>query len=151
MAYASVENLYSIYGKEHIDRLLPNQEDGEVDTKPFEIALSNASSEIDMMLAVRYETPVAKPPAILVEWTCTIAFYKRSQDYGVGGLTDEIRKRYEDILTALKLLVKGQSNIPDFVEKDGSKETVEDKVYIESNVDKTGINRLFTRRKMTGL
>ncbi|MFL1781434.1 hypothetical protein ABSA28_01159 [Candidatus Hepatincolaceae symbiont of Richtersius coronifer] len=54
---------------------------------------------------------------LLKEWVCIIDFYKLSTDYGAG-LTEERRKRYEDILRYLKDIVKGDAEIPELINQE---------------------------------
>lgn len=147
MAYAELKDLQEIYGNNEILKLLPNKED----TSPFVRALESASSEIDLYISKRYKTPLTEVPAIITEWTCAIAFYKRSFEYGTG-LTEERRKRYDDIFVRLADISTGKGTIPelDKQNEEGETETYpKGKKHVELMQDRR--SRIFTRRTMEGL
>ena len=142
--YASIKDLHDTFGETNIKNLLVD----EGDDTPFIQGLKNASSEIDGYLNKRYKTPLKVVPNIVKEWTCTIAYYKRSLEYGTG-LTEEKRKRYEDIFRYLKDIAKGEANIPELENDQGQTEKPDGIVSII--VDKNNPKRVITRRQMNGL
>ncbi|MFL1781463.1 DUF1320 domain-containing protein [Candidatus Hepatincolaceae symbiont of Richtersius coronifer] len=106
--YAEIVDLYLMYGENNLKQLLHDK----ANISPLNRALENASSEIDGYLNKRYKTPLLHVPNLVKEWVCIIAFYKLSTDYGAG-LTEERRKRYEDIFRYLKDIAKGDAEIPE--------------------------------------
>ncbi len=144
MAYATLDDLYQTYTGGEVKKLLPDKED----PRPLIRALENASSEIDGYINKRYKTPLKTVPAIINEWTCTIAFYKRSLEYGKS-LTEERRKRYEDIFRYLTDINNGKATIPELENKEGGTEAPKGKGQIKLIQDRR--SRLFSRRTMEGL
>lgn len=145
MAYATLDELIATFGEHNLSPLLVD-ENG--DLSPFNQWLENASSEIDGYLNARYKTPLKLVPSIVKEWTCSIAYYKRSLEYGTG-LTEEKRKRYDDIFKYLRDIVKGMATIPELENAEGEPTKPEGKVALI--LDENNPSRVITRRAMDGL
>ena len=144
MAYATIDDLYLMYGETNVKNLLVD----EGDLTPFTQGLKNASSQIDGYLNKRYKTPLKAVPDIVKEWTCSIAYYKRSLEYG-SGLTEEKRKRYDDIFKYLKDIAKGDANIPELENESG--ETTKPEGVLSIMLDGNNSSRVISRRNMNGL
>ena len=94
MAYATLDQLVSLFGAEEIRTLSDRRGTGELDETVISDALERASSEVDSYLADRYATPLSgsEPiPPVVVSVTGDIARYRLT-----GGDirdTDPIRER----------------------------------------------------------
>jgi phage gp36-like protein len=141
MSYATPEDIYAIYGEANVKQLLNNK----ADTSPLLRALKNASSEIDGYLNKRYRTPLVTVPALVNEWACIIAFYKMSTDYGKG-LSEERRKRYDDIFKYLLNISAGKAVIPELEGEDGEIVAPEGKETIK--LADSNNRRAISRRQM---
>lgn len=112
--YATITDARIFYSANEIDLLIYN-EDGSLDEEAFNRALKSASSEIDVYLSKRYQTPISKEydviPEIVKEWTVIVAVYKRSRELDL--LTEEKRKRYDDTIATLKDIARANANLPD--------------------------------------
>ncbi len=147
--YATIADATLFYSQGEID-ILMNNEDGSTNEEAFNRALKSASSEIDIYLSKRYQTPISKEydviPEIVKEWTVIVAVYKRSRELDL--LTEEKRKRYEDIIATLKDIARANANLPDEGRKVEDPENPSDdggkySAFLE------GSPRLFTRQTMS--
>lgn len=145
MAYATLDDLIKTFGEHNLSSLLV---DDNGDLSPFNQWLDNASSEIDGYLNARYKVPLKVVPSIVKEWTCSITYYKRSLEYG-DGLTEEKRKRYDDIFDYLKDIVKGIATIPELESKEGVSTKPEGRIALL--LDDNNPSRAVSRRSMNGL
>ena len=105
MAYATqadIEAIYSLNALYVADR----DGDGNVDSAAVDRALSSASDEIDSYLATRYPVPLAEVPGIVTQYAVDVALYRLALSAEV--LTEELRRRYEDTIAALKRIAKGE-------------------------------------------
>ena len=81
MAYATLDQLVSLFGADEIRTLSDRQGTGELDETVISDALERASSEVDSYLADRYATPLsdsAPIPPVVVSITGDIARYRPS-------------------------------------------------------------------------
>jgi len=146
MAYATQGDIADLYGAEALALVADRDGDGAPETAAVDRALSDASAEIDAYLRVRYDTPVAPVPQLLIQLACDIALYRLAQTADVR--TDEHRVRYEDAMAALRRLSRGEMMLPppppdpDATEAplDGPRPIVAE-----------GPEKLFTRDKTRGL
>ena len=79
MAYATLDQLVSLFGADEIRTLSDRQGTGELDKTVISDALERASSEVDSYLADRYATPLsdsAPIPPVVVSITGDIARYR---------------------------------------------------------------------------
>ena len=113
MAYATLDQLVSLFGADEIRTLSDRQGTGELDEAVISDALERASSEVDSYLADRYATPLSGSdpiPPVVVSVTGDIARYRLT-----GGdirYTDPIRERYTKALNWLRDVADGQAGIP---------------------------------------
>ncbi len=149
--YATITDARLFYSNNEINILI-NNKDGTTNEEALEKALKSASSEIDIYLSRRYKTPLFKEydviPEIVKEWTVIVAVYKRSRE--LDKLTDEKRKRYEDIIATLKDIAKGVANLPDEgkIPVDPENPNIEEGKY---SAFLEGSPRLFNRKTLRGL
>ena len=110
MAYATLDQLVSLFGADEIRTLSDRQGTGELDETVISDALERASSEVDSYLAERYATPLsdsAPIPPVVVSITGDIARYRLT-----GGDirdTDPIRERYTKALNWLRDVADGKA------------------------------------------
>lgn len=79
MAYATLDQLVSLFGADEIRTLSDRQGTGELDEAVISDALERASSEVDSYLADRYATPLSDSdpiPPVVVSVTGDIARYR---------------------------------------------------------------------------
>lgn len=113
MAYATIDQLVSLFGADEIRTLSDRRGTGELDGQTVLDALERASSEVDSYLADRYATPLsdaAPIPPVVVSVTGDIARYRLT-----GGDirdTDPIRERYTKALNWLRDVADGRVGIP---------------------------------------
>ena len=103
MAYATLDQLVSLFGADEIRTLSDRQGTGELDEAVISDALERASSEVDSYLADRYATPLSGSdpiPPVVVSVTGDI------RD------TDPIRERYTKALNWLRDVADGKAGIP---------------------------------------
>lgn len=106
MAYATVADMVARYGDLEVMELTDRDGHGQINHNTADIALADASAEIDAYLG-RFKRPFDEPPPILKRLCCDIARYRLSA-VGLTGITDEIRNRYKiDVLDLLRALAKG--------------------------------------------
>lgn len=113
MAYATLDQLVSLFGADEIRTLSDRQGTGELDEAVISDALERASSEVDSYLADRYATPLSDSdpiPPVVVSVAGDIARYRLT-----GGDirdTDPIRERYTKALNWLRDVADGKAGIP---------------------------------------
>ena len=104
MAYATLDQLVSLFGADEIRTLSDRQGTGELDEAVISDALERASSEVDSYLADRYATPLSGsdpiPPVVV------------SVTGGDIRDTDPIRERYTKALNWLRDVADGKAGIP---------------------------------------
>lgn len=120
MAYATVADLVKLHSQQFLDSIADRDDDGNVDPETVQTALDVASAEIDSRLSVRYKLPLEEPPLIVQIAAIEIAVYRLANDGNV--LTDDIRKRYEDMVSLLKDIAAGKANLGDSDLDDGAEE-----------------------------
>lgn len=79
MAYATLDQLVSLFGADEIRTLSDRQGTGELDEAVISDALERASSEVDSYLADRYATPLSDSdpiPPVVVSVAGDIARYR---------------------------------------------------------------------------
>ena len=113
MAYATLDQLVSLFGAEEIRALSDRRGTGELDEGVVLDALARASSEVDSYLADRYATPLsdaAPIPEVVVSVTGDIARYRLTG--GDVRDTDPIRERYPRALNWLRDVADGRAGVP---------------------------------------
>lgn len=104
--YANVQDMVARFGDLEVLQISDRNQDGLIDEAVVNVALADASAEIDAYLG-RYQQPFTETPPILTRLCCDIARYRLTATSGVL-ITKEIRNRYKiDVLDLLKALAKG--------------------------------------------
>ncbi len=111
MAYATLDDLITSFGKDAVTVRLGVDEEGNLIPDEAEHALTMASNEADMYLGVVYSLPLIAVPQTLKQIICDIAWYKLAHDQGIG-LSEEKRKRYEDAIKLLQRISDGKAKLP---------------------------------------
>jgi len=105
MAYADQTAMEKRFkGLELIE--LTNQDDPHAETinaAELQVALDDASAEIDAMLGSRYPVPLDPAPAVIERLCCDIARYLLFS----GKAPEEVQKRYDDAHKLLKRMASG--------------------------------------------
>ena len=102
--YATRNDLVARFSEAEIASL-EMDDSGISNTDLSDSALQDASAEVDSYIAVKYTLPLPNTPTILLRAVCDIARYRLYKDRA----TEEVRKRYEDAVSWLKLLAKGST------------------------------------------
>ena len=113
MAYATLEQLASLFGAEEIRALSDRAGTGVLDEEVVRDALARASSEVDSYLADRYATPLdgeGPVPAVVVSVTGDIARYRLTG--GDVRESDPIRQRYVQAMGWLRDVADGRASVP---------------------------------------
>lgn len=109
MAYATAADLRArVPAQILID--LTDEDGAAIDDAVLDRRLADASAVIDGYLGGRYPLPLAVVPPILVGLACTIAYYQllgRSP----AGVTEDLRKRYEDAIRYLEQVAAGRISL----------------------------------------
>lgn len=106
MAYASVADMVARFGDLEVIQITDRNQDGLIDDAVAQVALEDATAEIDAYLG-RFKRPFEDTPPVLVRLCCDIARYRLTAASGVL-ITEEIRNRYKiDVLDLLRALAKG--------------------------------------------
>lgn len=106
MPYATQADIVLLYGADVLV-VADRDGDGVPDAGAVARALASASEEIDLYVGARYRLPLPEGVPMLAQWCVDIAVYRLAQTADV--LSDEIRRRYEDALSALKRVAKGEA------------------------------------------
>ena len=107
MAYSTITTLNLQFGEEEVLRSSDRDADGVADVGVVDRAIADADGEIDSYLGTKYEVPLNPAPPIVVTASSTIAMYRMS--YDAGTLTDEKRRRYEDLIRWLRDVASGKA------------------------------------------
>lgn len=108
--YAGIMDMIARFGEDEVLQLSDRYGGGNIDVPTVELALQDATAEIDAYLG-RFKQPFGEVPPILRRLCCDIARYRLC---AVGNIliTDEIRNRYQiDVLNLLKALGKGEVHL----------------------------------------
>lgn len=104
--YASVDDFIKRIGELEAVQLTDRELSGEVDRELLEVALGDASSQIDGYLSGRYRLPLMSTPPNLIRICCDIARYHLTSKSGVTTM-DAIENRYKLCLRELENIAKG--------------------------------------------
>ncbi len=100
--YATAQDIIARHGEDVLVLLADRDGDGAGDEGVVELALTDASSEIDTYLAPKYDLPLETVPPVLTRICVDIAVYRLASEADTG--TEERRLRYEDAVALLKRL-----------------------------------------------
>ena len=85
---------------------LTNQDDPHaenINSNELQVALDDASAEIDAILGTRFNVPLITIPSVIERLCCDIARYLLFS----GKAPEEVQKRYDDAHKLLKRITKG--------------------------------------------
>ncbi len=135
--YASVANMVARFGELEVIQVSDRDRTGDIDHAVVNVALSDASLEIDGYLS-RYNPPISPTPPVLVRVACEIAHYRL---LGINNtlLTDEIIKRYDRNILWLKDVKSGKAALNGVVNDNDGKDDSGDAVQFNSGT------RVFSR------
>lgn len=109
MPYATKQNIDDRYGAERLLVIADRDGDGAADTAAIDLALADATDEINVYVGAKHDLPLPSVPAVLVRVCVDIAVYRLAASADV--LTDEIRQRYEDAIALLKGVSNGTASL----------------------------------------
>ncbi|WP_066568051.1 gp436 family protein [Snodgrassella sp. CFCC 13594] len=137
MNYATVADMVARFGELEVMQITDRNQDNQIDHDVAEVALADATAEINGYLG-RYPLPFVEVPPILTRLCCDIARYRLCATNGVS-ITEEIERRYKiDVLKLLEGLAKGDVTLG--IEADGDQVASGDTVQFVNNK-----NRVFAR------
>lgn len=108
MSYATVADMVLRFGESVMVQLTDLVRSGQIDHIAAQLALDDATAEIDGYLN-RYTRPFAETPRLLTVYCCDIARYRLS--VGMRQLTDDVQARYEAAIAYLRLVAKGNASL----------------------------------------
>jgi phage gp36-like protein len=121
MAYATRADIENVYGPELLKIVADLTEDGVPEDQAITQALSEASSEIDSYIGVRYRRlPIDPVPPILTQICRDMGIYRLS--LRAGPRTTEMRTRYEDAIRFLEKIAASKItliSVPGDIDGDG--------------------------------
>lgn len=138
MPYCSLADLQSRFGDAELLRIADRDRDDEIDTDIVDVALNDATNEIDAYVATRYTVPMNPVPAILKRICADIARYRLYDENPL----DEVESRYKQAITTLRDIANGRASL-----KDPSAPTT---TSSQVEVLKTDCDRVFTQDSMRG-
>lgn len=104
--YATTADMIVRFGQAEVLALSDPEDTGEVDQGVLDVAISDASAEIDSYLAGRYRLPLDPRPKHLTRICCDIARYRMTGDDRQE--TDPIVVRYRAAIRYLELVASGK-------------------------------------------
>lgn len=106
MDYATQADIIALYGADALV-VADRNGDGAIEHASVARSLASAKGEIDTYLAARYSLPLTEVPEYLKQLCVDVAIYRLALPADV--LTEEIRRRYDDAIAALKRIAKGEA------------------------------------------
>ena len=110
MQYATVSQFIERMGRYDAIMLTDREQTGEVNESVLNVALNDASSQIDSYLNGRYTLPLPRVPLHLVRICCDLARYLLAS-MSQTGITQEIINRYKLLLKELEQIGAGQISL----------------------------------------
>ena len=107
--YATVQDCIDRRGEEGLRELADDPHADELAWSSLELALADASDEIDAYVGAQHALPLDPAPRLLVRLCVEIGVYRRAAEADVG--TDKRRQRYEDALALLKNIEAGKASL----------------------------------------
>lgn len=109
MAYATVQNAIDRYGEQYVITSCDRDNDGDLDTAAFELALDDATDMMDSYLIGRYTLPLDSVPRVFIKYCCDIAIFFLSEN--AGTMTNEKRDRMTRATTWLEQVGEGKRRL----------------------------------------
>ena len=151
MAYASANDIIARYPNRDLVQLT-NEDPTQttVNTAALQQALDDGSAEIDGYLEGRFALPLSDPPAVLNRIACDIAMY-RLQSLRPLHDVEDARKRYEDAVTLLVRVAKGEVTLG-LAADNIAPQQAQGSVVTEAGGDPSGAlpARIFSRGSLRG-
>lgn len=110
MAYATGSDIAILYGEAVLDVVASRDDSGRQSEDAVLAALESSSAEIDTYLGMRYVVPLETPPPYIKQVCVDITVYRLALD--IGPRTEEMRLRYKDAIDYLKMVSKGEIDLP---------------------------------------
>lgn len=111
MAYATVDDLISLFGEDETTVLSNKGGSDILDREALELAIGYASSEVDSYLAGRYAVPLATPvPPVVMMVTADIVRYRLTS--GDVSEKDPVAARYKTTVAWLRDVASGVVSLP---------------------------------------
>jgi len=108
VTYCTQPDLQTRFGEEELIQLTDRENNNSVIAAVVDQAIADAASIIEgYVLAAGYTLPLLNVPDILRSYACDIARYRLYDDHA----HEQVVKRYEDAITYLKSLAKGDVSI----------------------------------------
>lgn len=139
MTYATVADMVARFGEDAMIQMTDRQQTGEVNQAAAQLALEDATAEINGYLG-RYSLPFKEIPPILTRVCCDIARYRLCSSPDVLTSDDVINKYRIDAINLLKSLANGLVTLG--VKTDGEQVDTGDVVAFSA-----GAARIFGRGK----
>jgi phage gp36-like protein len=149
MSYATRSDIERIYGADELRFALNFGADDPLDgdsAARIDQALVEATSQIDAFVGGRYELPLPLVPEVLKAFAVDLALYRLA--LRTGRPRDELRKRYEDAVSFLKSVAKGEAKLPGIDTGNAAPDALAD-AGSSSDVATVSRPRLFTRKTET--
>ena len=106
--YIDINDLKRLLSEQEIIELSDDEDIGEINEDVVEGAIEDAESEVNAYLVAKYRTPLSPVPQIIKKLCVDIAIYnlfsRRLQDEP----PENVRKRYKDAKSILKMISEGQ-------------------------------------------
>lgn len=109
MSYATPANYVSYFSLRDATAVSAPRGRGEPDNDRLASHLQSASNRIDSYISGRYRLPLTDIPDALRDYCCDIARYLLTGTE--RPCTDEVRERYDDAISWLKLVAAGRVGI----------------------------------------
>lgn len=103
--YATKQDLIDRFGIEEIERYAWDQDTDAADDDKINMALTDASQEVDLYIATVTALPITPAPPVLGRLTADIARYKLQDDNPL----DEARERYKQAINQLRDIAAGRA------------------------------------------
>lgn len=110
MAYATVEDLVALFGKEEVLLLSTRGTSDEMDRTALETAISYAGSEVDSYLSARYAVPLDPVPPVVMMVTADIVRYRLTS--GDVSEKEPVVTRYKATVAWLRDVTAGVVSLP---------------------------------------
>jgi|SRR5690554_3473995 len=109
MPYCNLADMKSRFGDAEMLRIADRDRDKAIDTDVVDVALADASDEIDAYLSSRYTVPMSPAPDLLKRLCADIARYRLYDERPL----EEVEKRYEQAVKTLRDIANGRASLKD--------------------------------------
>lgn len=109
MNYATTADMLQRFGEQELLQLTDAGRSGEIDETLLDLALIDATAEIDSYLATVRTTAPTTTFGILISVACDIARYRLYA--GIGGQTDQVKERYDAAVRWLRDVAMGRAKL----------------------------------------